>query len=343
MELISNKWTALIVGAAIAAVPLLATAQQTDGANTARELRAAYDRALRGKSIAYLPITLGFPLPDEWARVVREEAEWRGMKYIVRDPGNNLSAMQQALNALVDQKPDVLIVQNPNATLLMPDLKRAESQGTHVIQVHMSSNYKSSAFVGADWHEIGTMLGAEVVKECGTGTGKSGKVQIVQGALADTASVEQNGGIMEALNKDPAIKVVSSQAANWDASTALNITAGVIERHPDLCASIGFWGIMQSGAAQAIRNAGKIDSVKIYASGEGSQLDCDQVNQGNFVKFLSYNATEQGHDMVIAAQTLLQSGEKAGSRNLEYYSRPVWLDKSTTGGDSCFPLPKRHS
>ena len=35
---------------------------------------------------------------------------------------------------------------------------------------------------------------------------------------------------------------------------------------------------MQSGAAQAIRNAGKIDKVKVYASGEGSQLDCDQVD-----------------------------------------------------------------
>ena len=35
------------------------------------------------------------------------------MKYVVRDPNNNPSAMQQALTALVNDKPDVLIVQNP--------------------------------------------------------------------------------------------------------------------------------------------------------------------------------------------------------------------------------------
>ena len=75
-------------------------------------------RPLEGKTIAYLPIALGVPLSDEWGRVVQEEAEWRGMKYIVRDPNNNPSAMQQALTALVDQKPDVLIVQNPSVTLL---------------------------------------------------------------------------------------------------------------------------------------------------------------------------------------------------------------------------------
>ena len=92
----------------------------------------------------------------------------------------------------------------------------------------------------------------------------------MQGELTAAASVDQIGGIMEYLNKDPNIKVVSNQAANWDANTALNVTATVIQQHPDLCASIGFWGIMESGAAQAIRNAGKIDKVKVYASGEGS-------------------------------------------------------------------------
>jgi ABC-type sugar transport system substrate-binding protein len=341
MKMISNKWLAVAAGLAIAAMPLFATAQEEGGTKTARELRASYDKALKGKTIAYLPIALGVPLSDEWGRVVQEEAEWRGMKYIVRDPNNNPSAMQQALTALVDQKPDVLIVQNPSVTLLMKDLKRAESQGTHVIQINMSSNYKSGAFVGADWREIGKMLATEVVKDCGTGSGKSGKVQIVQGELAAAASVDQVGGIMEVLGKDPAIKVVSNQAANWDANTALNVTATVIQQHPDLCASIGFWGIMHSGAAQAIRNAGKIDQVKIYASGEGSQLDCDQVNQGNFTKFLSYKATEQGHDLMLAAQTLLESGEKAGTKNLEYYTRPVWLDKANASGGNCFQLPKK--
>ncbi|OKO76042.1 hypothetical protein AC630_23665 [Bradyrhizobium sp. AS23.2] len=331
----------VVMASALAASPLAATAQEEGGTKTARELRADYDKSLRGKTIAYLPIALGIPLQDEWGRVVREEAEWRGMKYVVRDPNNNPSAMQQALTALVDQKPDVLIVQNPSVTLLMKDLKRAESQGTHVIQINMASNYKSGAFVGADWREVGKMLATDVVAQCGTGSGKSGKVQIVQGELAAAASVDQVGGIMEVFGKDPAIKVVSNQAANWDANTALNITATVVQQHPDLCASIGFWGIMESGAAQAIRNAGKTGDVRVYASGEGSQLDCDQVNQGSFYKFLSYKATEQGHDLILAAETLLQSGEKAGTKHLVYFTRPVWLDKSNANGANCFALPKK--
>ena len=41
------------------------------------------------------------------------------MKFIVRDPAANPAAMQQALTALVDEKPDVIVVQNPSVTLLM--------------------------------------------------------------------------------------------------------------------------------------------------------------------------------------------------------------------------------
>jgi ABC-type sugar transport system substrate-binding protein len=330
---------AALTGVLLLAAPAATYAQEEGGTKTAREVRASYDSAVKGKTIAFLPIALGVPLQDEWWQEIRTEAEWHGMKAIVRDPNNNPSAMQQALTALVNDKPDVLIVQNPSVTLLARELRRAESQGTHVIQVNMSSNYKSDAFVGADWYEIGRLLAEDAVKQCGTGSGKSGKIQIVQGELTAAASVDQIAGIMDVFKKDPAIKVVSNQAANWDANAALNITATVIQQNPDLCASIGFWGIMQSGAAQAIRNAGKIDQVKVYASVEGSSLDCDQINLGNFYKVLSYKATEQGHDLINAAIALLENGDKPGSRHLAYFTQPVWLDKSNASGGNCFKLP----
>src|SRR5580704_3462519 len=325
---------------ALVGAPMVALAQEETGTKTAHELRADYDKNLKGKTIAFLPIATGVPLMDEWGSVIKTEAEWRGMKFTIRDPNNNPSAMQQALTALVDEKPDVIVVQNPSVTLLMKELKRAEAQGIHVVQMNMSSNYKSDAFVGADWYEVGKMLAEDVVKVCGTGSGASGEVQIVQGELTAAASVDQIAGIMDGLNKDKAIKVVSNQAALWDANKALDITATVIQQHPNLCASIGFWGIMQSGAAQAIRNAGKIGQVKVYASGEGSQLDCDQVAQGNFYKFLSYTATEQGHDAFVAAETLLQGSDKPGTKHREFYTRPIWLDKTNATGANCYPVPK---
>jgi ribose transport system substrate-binding protein len=38
---------------------------------------------------------------------------------------------------------------------------------------------------------------------------------------------------------------------------------------------------------------------------------------------------------------LLESGEKPGARNLEFYTQPIWLDKANASGANCFALPKK--
>ena len=56
--IIGWKWTAVVAGIAFAALPFLATAQEEGGTKTARELRADYDKSLKGKTVAYLPLSL---------------------------------------------------------------------------------------------------------------------------------------------------------------------------------------------------------------------------------------------------------------------------------------------
>ena len=58
------------------------------------------------------------------------------------------------------------------------------------------------------------------------------------------------------LAKHPEIKVVSNQAADWDASKAKAITQTVLKQNPDLCGIVGFWDGMDIGTAAAIKEAG---------------------------------------------------------------------------------------
>ena len=81
------SWPGIAVSLTVFAVAgLPGTALAQEETKTAHELRADYDKDLKGKSIAFLPIATGVPLMDEWGRVIKTEAEWRGMKFIVRDP-----------------------------------------------------------------------------------------------------------------------------------------------------------------------------------------------------------------------------------------------------------------
>ena len=150
------------VSAAVALIiagGLAADAQQLAGGKSSAELRSLVDSKLVGKTVAWMPTTLGFPLTDMWTHVMQQEAEQMGMTLDVRDPGWNPDTMVQIVNSLIAEKPDVMIVHNFNVQLLAKQLKKAEEAGIHVVQVNMVSNYKTGAYVGADWGQIGRLVG----------------------------------------------------------------------------------------------------------------------------------------------------------------------------------------
>ena len=70
--------------------------------------------ALKGKTIAYLPISIGFDLAQAWGGVVKQQAQVYGMKFTSQDPNWNTGAMVQGFTALLASKPDVILTQNPD-------------------------------------------------------------------------------------------------------------------------------------------------------------------------------------------------------------------------------------
>ena len=81
----------------------------------------------------------------------------------------------------------------------------------------MRSAQASTVYVGVDWVEVGQKTAQAVVDGC---QGKSNKIAIIQGALSAAASAYTLKGVEDVLAKNPRIKVVANQAADWDASKA---------------------------------------------------------------------------------------------------------------------------
>ncbi len=305
------------------AVGLMVSMMQAQ-ADPRAELRADFYKAVKGKTVAWVPITLGNPIGDSWTVAMGENFKKFGINFIVRDPNFDSNKQLQAVTSIINEKPDVLIVQNPNVSLLARELKRAMDNGIYVIQVGMMSNQLTDAHVGPDSFELGRMIAEDIVAECGGGK-SSGKVAFVQGEPTAAASLEQLEGAMEVFKTDKSIKVVSTQAANWDSNKAYEITAAVLQQHPDLCATYGFWGIMQQGAAQAVKSAGLQNKVKVYASSEGNWSDCDLVEEGLFHKIMSYRTDIQGQQITDAVLTLLQNKPVPGTKRLNYVSNSYWV------------------
>ena len=224
----------------------------------------------------------------------------------MRDPNWSTTAGAQAVTTLISEKPAVMIIHNPDVQTYAKLLQRAENEGIYVVQINMGSSYRTTAFVGANWIEIGERDTEAVVTAC---KGKSNKIAIVQGALSAAASAYTLKGVENVLAKHPEIKVVSSQAADWDAAKAKAITQTVLKQNPDLCGIVGFWDGMDIGTAAAVKEAGLTGKVFVATSGGGEQHGaCNQVKSGGFDLDLSYDVPTQAHDLAGMIKWLLSWG-----------------------------------
>lgn len=302
--------------------------------------RANYLKALEGKTVGYLPVAMSFDLALGWYAGLKKELEPLGVKVVVRDPNWNTNAGAQALTSLIGEKPDVIVVHNPDVQTYAKLMQKAEKEGIHIVQINMGSVYPTDVYVGADWIDIGQKAANAVIDAC---KGKSNKVAIVQGALSAATSAYTLKGVENVFSKHPEIKVVSSQAADWDAAKAKAVTQTVLKQNPDLCGIVGFWDGMDIGTAAAIKEAGLTGKVFLATSGGGEQKGaCDQVMSGAFDLDLSYDVPAQAAAMSTMIKWLLSSGTKAGASKGSIYTTIVPLTKANAGIEgTCWKLQKQ--
>ena len=316
------------------------TAVRAQGKGLDEPFRAGYQKALAGKTVGYIPVAMGFDLTQGWLDGLKKELEPQGMKVVLRDPNWNTNAGAQAFTALIGEKPAVIVIHNPDVQTYAKLIKKAEDDGIYVVQINMRSAQPSTVFVGADWVEIGERLTEGAVAAC---KGKSNKIAIVQGAPTAATSAYTLKGVENGLAKNPQLKVVSNQAADWDAAKAKALTQTVLKQNPDLCAIIGFWDGMDIGTAAAIKEAGLTGKVWLGTSGGGEQKGtCELVKSGAFDMNISYDVPTQAADMAAMIKWLVQGGVKPGAAKQNIYTTliPVTKDNASKDG-TCWKLASK--
>jgi ribose transport system substrate-binding protein len=329
------KWTC----AALVALGLTSAASGAAWAQKGLEepFQAPFRESLEGKTVAFVPVAMNFDLTEGWWAGLKKELEPYGVKFELRDPNWNTNAGAQAVTSLISEKPAVMVIHNPDVQTYAKLLQRAENEGIFVVQINMGSAYRSSAFVGANWIEIGERDADAVVKAC---SGKSNKIAIVQGALSAAASAYTLRGVENVLAKHPEVTVVSSQAADWDAAKAKAITQTVLKQNPDLCGIVGFWDGMDIGTAAAVKEAGLTGKVYVATSGGGERKGaCDLVKSGAFDLDLSYDVPTQAAQMAGTIKWLLSSGVKAGAVKGSEYTTLIPVTKDNADSQTaCWNL-----
>jgi ABC-type sugar transport system substrate-binding protein len=285
------------------------------------------DSNIAGKKVIFVPIAMGISLTEGWVRRMKQHADMYGYTLDVRDAAFNTGAMTELVAKAITEKPDVLVVHNPTVQLLSRQIKQAEADGITVLQINLQSNQPSSAWVGANWERIGREIAEDIVKECGAGSGKSGKVAIIPGQLTAADSVIMNESAFKVFKEHPEIQVVSNQASDWEPEKARQITATVLQQNPDLCAIFGHWDVHTMGAGNAVKDAGKADSVLVYSTGGGDSVACKAVEDGIQDRIWSYDADGQGRDAGTMIDLLLQ-GAKSADGSMMIVESPMKIIKA---------------
>lgn len=321
----------LVLIAFVGAAPALA-AEFDDGQSV------AYAKALKGKKVVFVPVSMSFDLPQAWAAAMKKAAETYGFEFSIRDPNWNPDVGAQAITQLISEKPDLIVIHNIDMQVYARLIKKAMDSGIMVLQMNLKSTANSNAYVGANWYEIGRQQAEMAVKACGAGSGKSGKVAIVQGTPTNPNNSIELQAMEDTFKQHPEIKVVSNQSADWDASKAHAITATVLKQHPDLCADLGMWEVPDSGSAAAIKEAGKTGTALVITNGGGRGEACDKIKNGEFSGYVSYDVPGQCRDLVNAIKVLLQTEPKPGATPFALYTPLKELSKDNIAGNPCWTM-----
>ncbi len=327
-----RKFRSILLTLALAIGASSASAQGLDDPT-----RAPYYEAFKGKTVAYVPVAMGFDLTEGWAAGLRQALEPLGVKFEVRDPNWSTDVGAQALTSLITEKPDVIVVHNPDVQSYARLLKKAENAGIYVVQVNMRSSYSTDAFVGVDYVGLGEKIAQRLVDKCSPKNGGNGKIAVTQGVLTAAASVYQMQGITGVLENHPDMKLVSNQAADWDGTKAKNIAATVLQQHPDLCGIAGFWDVMDVGTGAAIKESGK--NVYLITQGGGNQAACDGLSNGTYSEVAVYNVPGQARDMANMIKQYLQLKQEPGSMKTTLFTQLEFLTKENMKPGSCWSLP----
>jgi len=186
---------------------------------------------------------------------------------IVNGIRNEIDLAQQV--ALIDQmiasNVDAIIVAPADSKAMVPALARAVAAGIVVVNIDnrldgdiLGEYGLEIPFVGPD-----NYVGAELVgRYLAERMSADEEVAILEGVPTAYNSQQRTAGFQKAI-EDAELKIVAQQSAQWDQTTAVTITSGMLVQNPNLAAIFAANDNMALGAVAAITQAGKTGQIAV--------------------------------------------------------------------------------
>ena len=177
------------------------------------------------------------------------------------DVGGQINLVEQ----LVAQRVQAIVLAPADSKALIAAAKRALDAGVVVVNIDNKLDAEVLAqrgirvpFVGPD-NRKGARLAAEIVTKT---LAPDLPVAIIQGLPTAFNGIQRRLGFEDAV-RDARLRLVASQAADWDTGKANQVAAAIVAEHPEVKALFCANDNMALGAVAAVRSAGKERAIRI--------------------------------------------------------------------------------
>lgn len=214
------------------------------------------------------------PFRDTETKSITAEAKRLGIKIIQRNANGDISQQNTDIENMIAQGAKALVVAPENAGVA-PSLAQAKAKHIPVITIDRTVNGTPCKdfvnFIGSNF------LGQAKIAADDLGKALKGKgsVVVLQGTSGNNVAVDRTNGFKQELKaKYPNIKIVASQAADFDQAKGQSVMEQLLQSHSDVTGLYAENDTMALGAIQAMRSAGKVPGKDIQIVAIDGTKDC---------------------------------------------------------------------
>ncbi len=270
------------------------------------------------------------PYHAVWARGGQAFADSVGGVHVIQTCEGSSEKQLNDIKALVAKAgKDAVFCIDPNESPnIIPIAKALEAAGVYYVSWwNKPENVKAwdyphwVAHVAFDGISAGEFAANVLFKKMG---GK-GKVVAIKGMLANSIAIDRYKGLENILAKNPGIKLVASDTAEWDRTKAFEKMKSFLVANPDVG---GVWAAndnMALGALEALRAAGLAGKVLVTGCDGISEM-LDAIAAGEAAATVLNDSFWQGGmglALALAAKTGKIDLKKTPKEKRQYFARAV--------------------
>jgi len=235
-------------------------------------------------------------------RSMEAKARELGVELILNDAQRDAATQVRQVENFVVQKVDAIVLNPCEVEASSPAVDKAVAGGIPVVNVNSETRSAPTAFVGSSDEESGRIAMGYIAQRLRG----QGNVVMMHGFMGQAAQIKRDQGAREILAKNPGLRLLAAQTADWDRAKAMTLMENWIQSYgARIDAVFAQNDEMAMGALIALEQAKRKD--KVIVAGVDAIADALQaVKNGRLDATVFQDAARQGGQAIETAVRIVR-------------------------------------